>query len=191
MSIHSTLYPFLAGILLAITLAACTPTPLTPVPVDPTAQPAAPSKPAPPAASPPSPPPPTPTSPSPPSRMCLEAVPAQPANPFAPQPGDEKLQRGSIYLDSTHLLVMESYPPQYRLALAGSLPTPCHQLRIQLHEPDTAGKIEVDVYSLTDPDRMCMQVLQPFDAAIPLQYPAGKYSLWVNGQQAGTLDVPG
>ena len=171
MSIHTNLYPLLAGLLIILTLAACVPaTPATQPPAAPT---------------------PDPNQPVSSTPGSSDPVPAQPANPYAPQPGDEKLPRGEVFIDSMDLLVMESYPPQFRLALAGNLPTPCHQLRIQLNDPDAAGKIEVEVYSLTDPDRMCTQVLQPFDAALPLQYPAGKYTLWVNGQQVGTMDVPG
>lgn len=93
--------------------------------------------------------------------------------------------RGEVYLDSTELLTMESYPPQFMLVLKGSLPTPCHQIRIAVSPPDTENKIVVEVYSVADPNAICVQMLEPFEVNFPLgSFPAGKYTLWVNGEMA-------
>jgi hypothetical protein len=89
------------------------------------------------------------------------------------------------------ILVAESMPPQYTLNLKGTLPTPCHQLRVEVGQPDSQMRIPVSVYSVVDPSAICTQVLAPFEAAVPLQGLAtGKYTVVVNGKEAGSIDVP-
>jgi hypothetical protein len=95
------------------------------------------------------------------------------------------------YLDSAQLLVLESYPPQYRLALTGSLPDPCHSLRVQPAAPDAENRILVDVYALADPSAVCIQMLKPFTVSVPLVVdglPAGHYTVWVDGEKVGEFD---
>lgn len=104
-------------------------------------------------------------------------------NSYAPQPTDANLMRGTAFVDIQEVLTLESFPLQFTLHLAGSLPTPCNQLRVAVSPPDTENKILVDVYSVSDPDKICAQVIKPFEANIPLgSFPAGKYTLWVNGE---------
>lgn len=104
-------------------------------------------------------------------------------NDFAPQPSDSGLIRGEVYLDTKELLTLESFPLQFTLHLSGSLPTPCHKLRAAFSPPDTENKIVVEVYSMARADKICAQVLAPFDASIPLgSFPTGTYTLWVNGE---------
>jgi len=110
-------------------------------------------------------------------------------NPFAPKPGDEQLTRGNVFLDEAGLLIRESYPPQISVALRGTLPTPCHELRAEISVPDQENKIAVDVYSVVDPDKVCIQVLEAFEEQIGLgTFPSGHYSVWVNDQLAGEFD---
>ena len=110
-------------------------------------------------------------------------------SPFAPKPGDEQLIRGEVYLDEASLLIRESFPPQIVVVLRGNLPTPCHELRAEISPPDQENKIEVDVYSVIDPDTVCTQVLEPLDEQLELgTFPSGHYSVWVNGQLAGEFD---
>ena len=111
-------------------------------------------------------------------------------NPLAPQPGDEKLVRGEIFLQEASLVIRESFPPQVSLTLQGDLPTPCHALRAILNPPDGENKIIVEAYSVVDPDRICTQVLQPFEESLDLgTYPGGHYTVWVNGEVAGEFDT--
>jgi len=111
------------------------------------------------------------------------------AQPYAPQPGDSRLTRGSVYLDAVDVLVAESYPVQIFVALRGSLPTPCHQLRAQINPPDTENRIVIDVYSVAEPDAICVQMLQGFEANLALgSFPTGHYTVWVNGDQRGEFD---
>ncbi len=112
------------------------------------------------------------------------------SNSYAPQPGDGALTRGNVYLDSTELRTMESYPLQFMLALKGNLPTPCNQLRVAVSLPDSENKIIVDVYSEIQADAICAQVLQPFEENFPLgSFPAGHYTLWVNGELVTEFDA--
>jgi hypothetical protein len=110
-------------------------------------------------------------------------------NPYAPQPADSSLTRGEIFIQEMSILIRESYPPQISLSLSGELPTPCHQLRAQVNEPDENNRIDVEAYSVVDPDMICIQVLEPLQASIDLgTYPSGHYSVWVNGELAGEFD---
>jgi hypothetical protein len=109
---------------------------------------------------------------------------------YAPRPGDNALLRGEVYPDSTDLLAMESFPVQYSLILKGSLPTPCHKLRVVYHEPDAENKINLEVYSVADPNAACIQMIQPFEQSIHLgSFPAGHYTIWVNGNQVAEFDA--
>jgi hypothetical protein len=117
----------------------------------------------------------------------LEPYPA----PWQPQASDENLQRGEAFIDEMDILVMESYPPQYTLTLQGTLPTPCHQLRVEVAPPDSKNVIQVNAYSVVDPSVICTQVLSPFEASVPLQgLPSGKYTVVVNGKEAGSIEMP-
>jgi len=107
-------------------------------------------------------------------------------NPFAPQPGDDQLNRGEVKLDQSDVMIMESFPVQITVQLKGSLPTPCHQLRVSVMEESGSQEIRLDVYSVVDPDEMCAQVLDPFQANIPLgSFEEQGYTFWVNGEKIG------
>lgn len=111
-------------------------------------------------------------------------------NPYLPQPGDEALLRGNVYLDSVDLLILESFPVQIMLVLRGNVPDPCHQLRLVVGQPDEQNRIEVEAYSLGDPTKICIQVLAPFEVNLNLgSFPAGTYTVWVNGEQVGEFDA--
>jgi hypothetical protein len=111
------------------------------------------------------------------------------SNPFAPKPGDEKLTRGNVYINEASLVIRESYPPQISLSLSGDLPTACNVLRVKIDSPNQENKIIVEVYSLIDPDKVCIQVLEPFQEYIDLGiFSPGHYSVRVNGEMAGEFD---
>ena len=106
---------------------------------------------------------------------------------YAPQAGDSALTLGEAFVEDSSVLILESFPPQFRLSLVGSLPTPCHELRVAFSPPDARQQIMVDVYSVVNPDLMCMQVLAPFSATVSLDgYVVGPtYSVIVNGDRVG------
>lgn len=108
---------------------------------------------------------------------------------YAPRPGDESKQRGEVYIDSHEILILESFPPQFLLQVSGSLPTPCHEPRAVVNEPDDQNQIHVEMYSLVDPAMNCIQVLEPFEASIPLgSFSSGSYIVFVNGEQVGEIE---
>jgi len=110
---------------------------------------------------------------------------------FEPQPGDVSLTRGEVYLelDSSQLLIMESYPLQVIAILSGNLPDPCHRLRVTVTAADANNRIDLQVYSLTSIDAVCATVLEPFAASIPLgTYSGGHFSVYVNGELLGEFD---
>jgi hypothetical protein len=180
---------FLAIVALAaLGLGACAPAAVTPAAtLAPTATPPATI----PAASPTVPAAPTPTS----TPLIPTEVPVTPlregaatpgARPWQPLPSDAGMARGSVFIDDMALNMLESMPVQVELRLIGSLPTPCHHLRVDVSEPNAKNRIDVEVYSLTDPNLMCIQVLHEFDESFTLgTYPVGTYSVYVNGQLAG------
>lgn len=114
----------------------------------------------------------------------------EPLNSYAPVNGDEGLQRGEADIDSQEILILESFPPQFRLQMTGALPTPCHQLRAVVHEPNDQNEIHVEIYSVVDPNTTCIQVLEAFEASIPLgsNLEAGSYTVFVNGELVGEIN---
>lgn len=112
-----------------------------------------------------------------------------PAMSYAPQPEDVNLSRGEIFIEEKGLLIRESYPPQIALGISGNLPTPCHELRAVISEPDAENRINVELYTVVDPNMMCTQVLKPFMENIELgTFPSGHYSVYINGELAGEFD---
>ncbi len=112
-------------------------------------------------------------------------------DPLQSIPGEENMKRGNVFIEESGIVMLESMPPQYVLHIVGNLPTPCHKLRARLSQPDEKNQIQVEVYSLVNPDEICTQVLSPFDSNISLgSYKTGKYSVLLNGQKVAEIDAP-
>ncbi len=123
---------------------------------------------------------------NPPPTNVKTAVPTQ----SKPMPNNSNFTRGNAYLESAELLTLESAPPQFTLALKGSLPTPCNQLRVEVAPPDSEHKIIVEVYSVTSPNMICVQVMEPFEENFALgSFAPGKYTLWVNGAMIAEFET--
>jgi hypothetical protein len=87
-------------------------------------------------------------------------------------------------------VLRESYPVQAVLLIRGSLPTPCHELKVEVSSPDTQNRIWVDVYSVSDPSQVCNQVLEPFEETAELgRFTQGTFSVWVNGEPVGEIEL--
>jgi hypothetical protein len=115
-------------------------------------------------------------------------------SPTSQLPTDEPPQGGAVFINSADLLIMESYPVQIALHVTGDLPTPCHSFYSQVVAPDAENRIAVTVWSESDPELMCMQVLQPFDESVSIPMtgqPDGTYSVWLNGELVGEFNYPG
>ncbi|HMO50247.1 MAG TPA: hypothetical protein PKE26_04685 [Kiritimatiellia bacterium] len=108
---------------------------------------------------------------------------------YRPRESDAGLQRGQASVDRAVIVVLESEPPQYRLEIEGTLPTPCHAWRAVVRPPDSTHRIKVEVYSVVDPDVMCIQVIENFRGVVDLPTPPpGRYTVMVNGRNAGSLE---
>jgi hypothetical protein len=108
--------------------------------------------------------------------------------------GDEGKVRGNAYVRDAQLVIMESYPVQVSLSVSGELPTPCNEFRYAIEQPDAENRIYVEVYSVVDPEELCIQVLESFseNISLPVQdLPDGTYSVYVNGELVGEFSYPG
>ena len=107
--------------------------------------------------------------------------------------GPGELIRDPVFMepDSSHILLLESYPVQVILELEGFLPTPCHRLQVEVAEPDDENRIYVEVYSLTDPNMECIQVLKDFNESVLLgKFTTGSYTVWLNSENMGEFSLP-
>ena len=115
---------------------------------------------------------------------------SKPLSGYEPQPGDENLRRDQVFLDMANSRFSTSASPttQVQVLLQGDLPDPCHALRVVVAPPDANNVINLDAYSLVDPGKACITVLEPFSAEIPLgSYPDGDYTVMVNGERLGSF----
>ena len=113
------------------------------------------------------------------------------ATVFSPQPGDDKLTRDDVLLDTaaSQLILSGTQPNAVSAKLKGSMPDPCHQLRIVLTPADAQNKITLEVYSLVDSTTACITVIQPFLVNVPLgSFSSGHYSVYLNGELLNEFD---
>lgn len=112
-----------------------------------------------------------------------------PAGMFLPVDGDKNLSHSTAQVESTDLFVLETYPIQVRVQIQGYLPTPCHKLRIVVNPPDAENRIYIDVYSVVNPDSMCIQMIESYDTIVDLgSFPTGHYTVYVNESLIGEFD---
>lgn len=110
---------------------------------------------------------------------------------YGAQPGDENLTRAEVNIDleQSQIFTSDTQPRLVSVILQGELPTPCYQLRIVMTPADSENKINLEVYSLYDPQTMCTEVIQPFNVTYPLgSFTGDHYSVYVNGQLLGEFD---
>ncbi len=115
------------------------------------------------------------------------------ARTYAPQPTDSALTRGEVTIDmsSTRLDSTGTLPDIMAVNLNGEMPDPCQQLRIVPSPIDSENKVNLEVYSVFDPESACATVTQPFQVMYPLGYTTGFFSVYVNGQFVGKFDWGG
>jgi hypothetical protein len=117
------------------------------------------------------------------------ATPEPAPAPWEPSAGDDDQVRGEVFLESADIVELEGGRPGFGLRISGALPTPCHELRVVIAKPDDTNTIQVEIYSLIDPDEICIQVLEPLEATIPLgDYPSGAYQVVTNGVEIGKIN---
>lgn len=110
---------------------------------------------------------------------------------YAPQPGDTKLSRDNVIIDmaGSQVVMQGVQNNEPAVSLVGELSDPCHHLRIVVSSTDSQNSINLEVYSVYDPQMMCTMVIQPFQVTVSLgSFPAGHYTVYVNGQLLGEFD---
>jgi hypothetical protein len=109
-------------------------------------------------------------------------------SPWDPVPGDSEMQQGEIDLVNIEIISLESDPAQFALQIDGALPTPCHLLRVEASNSEDQSNVEIEIYSIVDPDQICIQVEESFSETIPLVGITNRgYQIIVNNQLVGEL----
>lgn len=111
-------------------------------------------------------------------------------SPLEPLPDEDEMIRGGISAGSAEIIMMESFPVQVYLQVSGMLPTPCNMPRAEVSGPDDDNKIYVEMWTLVEPDAVCIQVLQPYEVSIPLgSYKSGSYTVYLNDKEVGEFSL--
>jgi hypothetical protein len=98
--------------------------------------------------------------------------------------------RGGISVGTSKIIMMESFPVQVTLNVSGMLPTPCNMPRAEVTGPEENNTIYVEMWTLVEPDAVCIQVLQPFEVSIPLgSYESGTYTVILNDKEVGKFSL--
>lgn len=109
-----------------------------------------------------------------------------------PSPMEEKLQKAKVFIDSVEIKSNALLPDgMLEVAISGSLPTPCHVLRADMQILEEERQILIDVYSLADTEKSCIQVLEPFVLQIPVDLEIeGNYRVLVNQVEMSQFERP-
>jgi hypothetical protein len=98
-------------------------------------------------------------------------------NPYAAQAGDEALNQDGATVESARW-----DETTQSLIVSGSLATPCHQLRASISQ--NGQQLDITIYSVSEPEVMCAQMLQPFEAAFKIvSFNPQTYRVFINGQE--------
>lgn len=94
---------------------------------------------------------------------------------------------GPFFVEGSDLLIMESYPIQVRLDVSGSVPTPCNEPFWRITDDGTT--LAVELFTATDPDLACTQVIAEKEVRIPLGSWAGdSRTVVLNGEEVGAFE---
>lgn len=97
-------------------------------------------------------------------------------NAYAAREGDSALERGTVILEGVTWDAAAG-----TLTFSGSLPTPCQELRIDSSQ--SGRELAFAVYSLSQPETLCAQVLEPFEAILELKdFSADAFTVTVNDE---------
>ena len=101
-------------------------------------------------------------------------------------PVDGNLNPDSVIIDGNQVIPFEEAPSGYGVRVMGTMPTPCHRILVDEAEPDEQDQIFIDLYAVSKPDEICIQVIEVFDITIPLEvFDPDLHTVWVNGEKAG------
>ena len=103
-----------------------------------------------------------------------------------PTSGGEFIQ-GEAYVEEIEIVLLESFPLQVHVIASGYLSDPCTEIDVISVERE-GNHFEILITTLREADIMCIQLEETFERNIPLDVyglPAGKYTVSVNGVEAG------
>jgi hypothetical protein len=93
-----------------------------------------------------------------------------------------------FFVESTDILLMESFPVQVALRVNGSLPSPCHQAVWDVEDDGEA--IHVTLATVAADEQICAQVLVPTELSIPLgTFESGARTVTLNGEEVGDFQI--
>jgi hypothetical protein len=93
-----------------------------------------------------------------------------------------------VYVASTEIVYLESVPVEVELLVTGDLPSPCHETDWDVSE--AATRVEVTMWSTSDPAAFCAAVLEPFEVSVPLgSYDSADLEVTLNGAMVGRIEI--
>ena len=96
-----------------------------------------------------------------------------------------------LYIESTEILTLESFPVQVSLLVSGNFPDGCTSIGNVMQER-TGETFNVTITTNRPRDQMCTDALVPFQETVKLDVgglKAGTYSVNVNGKIADTFTL--
>ena len=100
--------------------------------------------------------------------------------PYSAKDTDRNLKRADVFVDSAEVIEESIRPGKASLNIRGSLPTPCHDLRAVVRHRDGTDRVDIALYSVFDPQKMCAQELKPFSIQVAL--PQNAVVIYLNGK---------
>ena len=95
-----------------------------------------------------------------------------------------------LAIESTEMLLLESYPVQVRLLVRGTQPA-CHRLRWDVAIDEGGGRIDVLLESMEAAQAPCLPGRAPFAESIPLgAFATADFEVYLNGEAVGALELP-
>lgn len=124
-------------------------------------------------------------------------APGQPAagapwTAYPPAPGDDALERGAFFADAVIVMPSPTSAGQFDLYVEGSLPTPCNLPRAVIQPPDAQNRILVELYSLVNPEEICIQVIAPYNGQVGslVDLAPGTYTVVMENTPVAEFTVP-
>lgn len=104
---------------------------------------------------------------------------------LAPTPADKDWLEGGVFIQDKKITAAGG---KAALELRGTLPTPCNMLRVVMDKPSAENRVNLRVYTVSDPKRACVDMTAPLNVRVDLgALPAGSYTFALNGEDIGKI----
>jgi hypothetical protein len=124
-------------------------------------------------------------------RPTLAFTPTKPTKPTRTATFDSRLIPDVANVSDAKLDTLSVNPPVYVVKITGTIPSACHQLKVDIAKPNEKKVIVIKLTSFLDPGKMCDPGKQPFDISLKLdQLPDGQYNVVVNDINTGSFQYP-